>query len=265
MAKKVFIISDLHMDRWNRDRKDVFLEFMKYVEKEASHVYMLGDIFDFPALQDDSIWPRHEEIITRLRRLPKKGIEFVYIIGNHDISLRGIEISDDNFTITYCDNKRPFVRNIFGQTVYMEHGHYYDPLFQDHIYGAIDFLKSLTGRAVDVKAVDFLREIVRIMQRQPKYTGEFAHVLTGEVEIGVPDKFLRIWQSAAEQILKRTRYNIVVFGHTHAPLITPMLSKGQHYVNSGDWYKHASYIEMSPKSLKLRDWITDTPIDKIKF
>jgi UDP-2,3-diacylglucosamine hydrolase len=265
MQDKTIFFSDLHIDRWNRDRKDAFLDFMKYVEKEASEVYVLGDIFDFPALKGDSVWPRHEEVVMRLRRLAKKNIALTYLIGNHDISLRGIEFSEKNFRITYCDNKNPILKKIAGRTVYMEHGHYYDPLFQDHIYEAVDFLKSLTGQAVDVKAVDFLRDIVRIMQRNPKKKPAEIARKHDEKEFGVPEKFLKIWETEAEQILKRTRCNIVMFGHTHAPLISRMLTKDQFYVNTGDWFAHSTFVELTPKSLKLKDWLTDSTLDKIKF
>ena len=263
--RRIIIFSDLHIDRWDWERKEIFMQFLKYVEREASEVYILGDLFDFPALRGENIWPRHKEIILRIRRLAEKGINVTYLIGNHDVSLRGIEIEQPNFTVTYRDRHRPLVKTIFGQEVYLEHGHEYDPLFQEHIYDAFDFLKAVTGKAVDVMALDMLTNIKRAFEQRPKKIAAGLPLKDDSAEMGVPDRFLKIWESAAEQILKRTRYNIVFFGHTHAPVITRMATAGQYYVNTGDWYTHSTFVEMTPKILKLRDWISNTQLDKIHF
>jgi UDP-2,3-diacylglucosamine hydrolase len=255
--KPCILISDLHVDRWNRERKEHFFEFLDYVEKNAACLYVLGDIFDFPALKGNSIWPKHSEIIMRLRSMPVKGIPLTYMIGNHDISLRGIELDENGFTITYCDTKRPFMREIFGKKVYMDHGHFYDPLFQDHIYDAMEFFRNVTGKAVDQHTVDLWRDMVRIFQRQPKRKPE--------EEIGVPEHFLKIWESAAEQILKRMRYDIVVFGHTHAPTIVEMLGGSQWYVNTGDWVVHSTFIELSDGKLVLKDWLENKTLKEISW
>lgn len=255
----------MHIDRWDRSRKEIFLEFLKYVEANATEFFVLGDIFDFPALKGESIWPRHSDIILPIRSLAGKGIKVTYMIGNHDISLRGIELSEENFTVTYCDSKRPMLRQFFGQSLYIEHGHYYDPLFQDNVYAAIDFLKYLTGQAVDVKMVDFLRDMVRIFQRKPKNKLAELTQKPDEPEVGVPERFLKIWDQAAEQLLKKTRCNFVIFGHTHAPGIMRLQTKGQFYVNTGDWVVHSTYVEMDRDGLRLNDWIENRKLDVIEY
>jgi len=266
MAKrKIILFSDLHIDRWDWERKDHFIEFLHYVEREASEVYILGDIFDFPALRGENIWPKHRDIINAIRSLSSNGVDVTYIIGNHDISLRGIEIEQKNLTMTYRDRHRPFVKTIFGQEVYMEHGHDYDPLFQSSIYDVIDFLKAVTGKAVDIMTQDVLGDLKRLFNQRPRKKDGGLPLKDESAEVGVPERFLKFWESAAEQILKRTRYNIVFFGHTHAPGIMRMESKGQYYVNTGDWFTHSTVVEMTPKALKVRDWITDTQLDKIRF
>ncbi len=256
-------ISDLHVDRWDRERKEHFFEFLDYVEKNAQTLYVLGDIFDFPPLKGETVWPRHKLLISRLLEFPKKGIPLVYLIGNHDISLRGIELFEKDFTMTYCDNKRPFEREIFGKKVYMDHGHYYDPLFQDHLYDAVDFLKSVTGKPIDQSAVDFWRDVVRIFQRNPK--NKQVEPSPEKQQVGVPERFLKIWEQAAEQLLKRMRYDVVFFGHTHAPGITETEAKNQWYVNTGDWIVHSTYIEFTDTGISLNDWITKTKVKEITF
>lgn len=264
--KPVYLVSDMHVDRWDRERRSTFFEFLEHVEEKAAELYILGDIFDFPALKGESIWPKHRELVLKLRALPVKGIPLVYLIGNHDISLRGIELDEDGFIMTYCDRKRPHERELCGRKVYMEHGHYYDPLFQEHIYDAVDFLRVVSGQAVDQRAVDFLRDIVRIFQRRPKPKDREKDVeVKQKTEVGVPANFLKIWEQAAEQILKRLRCDIVIFGHTHAPGITEMEGQQQWYVNTGDWVGHSTYVELTSGGIALKDWILQDTLQEVRF
>lgn len=255
----------MHIDRWDRARKETFLEFLQYVQSVAFELYVNGDIFDFPALKGETVWPRHSDIILGLRALSDNGARVTYLIGNHDISLRGIEVHEQNFTVTYRDRKTPMEKNFHGRSFYIEHGHYYDPLFQDHVYEAIDFLKMLTGQAVDVKTVDFVRDMSSLFQRDRKADKHFQGVVDEKPKIGVPERFLKIWDAAAEQLLKRMRYNFVVFGHTHAPGILRMQTPGQYYINTGDWLDNSTYIEYGPDNLVLKDWITSKELDRIDF
>lgn len=295
--KPTILISDLHADRWDRDRKELFFSFLDYVEKNALELYVLGDIFDFPAPKNNSIWPRFKDLITRLRALPSKGVPVLYMIGNHDISLRGIEFEEAGVTMTYSDSKHPVVKIIHGKQIYMEHGHYYDPLFRDHIYDAMDFLKEVTGKSLDKQAVDFMRAMVRILQRRPKTAQEAQSAKnplpakttnaqppkhaqatravqppqtdtkpqTNETEIGVPERFLKIWEQAAEQLIKRMRYDAVIFGHTHAPDIIEMTDRKHWYINTGDWATHNSYIEFTKAGISLYEWPSRSAIKKVYF
>lgn len=263
--KKIILFSDLHVDRWAWERRKMFVDFLKYVETEASEVIILGDLLDFPSLKGDNIWPKHEGLINRLRRLPEQGIPLTYLIGNHDISLRGVELELDNLIITYRNKQRPLLRTFFGREVYIEHGHEYDPLFQEHVYDALEFLRSVTGQALDARALDFLRNISTTFRIDIGRRNTGLPIKHHSEDIGVPERILKIWDTAAEQILKRMRVDIVFFGHTHAPGVTRMQSQGQYYVNTGDWITHTTFVEMTPGNLWLKDWKTDTVMDRIKF
>ncbi len=264
ISKPYVFFSDLHIDRWDRLKKERFFEFIERVEETAAGVYILGDIFDFPALKGDSIWPRHKDTVNRILGLSRAGLPVNYLIGNHDISLRGIEIEEVNFRLTYPDNKHPFEVELFGKKVYMEHGHYYDPLFQEHIYDAVDFLRAVTGKAVDQSATDFLRDVVRIFQRKPKHDADKA-AAKEKTEVGVPERFLKLWEEAAEQLLKKRRCDIAMFGHTHGPALSRMLGGPQFYVNTGDWVAHSTYVEMTENSISLMDWIEGSTIRQEKL
>lgn len=250
LQKKVIIISDLHIDRWTEERRILFRSFLDYVEENASEFYVLGDIFDFPAPAGKSIWPAHREFILRLRDMARRGVPTTYIIGNHDIGLRGIEIAEKGFTVAYVDSRHPLLGMFDCVSAHIEHGHDYDPLFRDHIYDAAGFIERVIGVEVDEAAADFWRDVLRIFRREPREHGRFS----SDREPGVPPNLLKIWEKAAEQILKKRHCNLVIFGHTHAPCITPMVPGREYYVNTGDWLTHATYIEIHDERVALKDW-----------
>lgn len=258
--RKTIVISDLHLDRWTQERRAAFHQFLDHVIPNCGELIVLGDSLDFPALPGKAVWPDHRDLIDRIFSVSKKGVDLTCVIGNHDIGLRGIEIADRKFRLTYIDSKAPLLRAFGDTSVYLEHGHDYDPLFKDHIYDALGFLDRLVGTELEIMAVDFMRDVDRIFKRRKQSLIRSPHD-----EPGVPESLLKLWENAAEQILKKHHYNIVIFGHTHAPLILPMLSKNQYYVNTGDWLTHSTYVEIDASRLALKDWLTRKTLGRIPF
>jgi UDP-2,3-diacylglucosamine pyrophosphatase LpxH len=63
------------------------LEFMKTFECEK--IYLVGDIIDCWAMSKKKYWAQsHSDLIQKLLRRARKGVEIVYVPGNHDEMLR---------------------------------------------------------------------------------------------------------------------------------------------------------------------------------
>jgi UDP-2,3-diacylglucosamine hydrolase len=66
--------------------------------------------------------------------------------------------------------------------------------------------------------------------------------------------FLAHW--AAEQFAADPALSLVICGHSHEPVLTEM-GAGRHYVNSGDWVRHRSYLTIADGSApQLHEWRT---------
>jgi UDP-2,3-diacylglucosamine hydrolase len=88
MANSVYFVSDTHFgagdpaDQGQRVRR--FCAWLDQLE-DASHLYLVGDIFDF-WLDYPTFMPKtHLEILFSLRRLMDRRVEIVFIGGNHDV------------------------------------------------------------------------------------------------------------------------------------------------------------------------------------
>jgi UDP-2,3-diacylglucosamine pyrophosphatase LpxH len=66
---------------------EALLEFIKTVECER--LYLVGDIIDGWAMRRNFYWPQeHNDVIQKLMRLARKGVQVFYLPGNHDEFLR---------------------------------------------------------------------------------------------------------------------------------------------------------------------------------
>ena len=80
-------ISDVHLGT-NRCDTHKFLKFLKQLDTKK--LVLVGDIFDIACMEHyGTRWRReHTECIHQIFNLAKKGIEIVYILGNHESQLR---------------------------------------------------------------------------------------------------------------------------------------------------------------------------------
>jgi UDP-2,3-diacylglucosamine pyrophosphatase LpxH len=87
MTYDAVFISDVHLGT-PRCNTEKFLKFLK--ELKTKKLVLVGDIIDIYCMEKyNTRWKReHTECVHQLLNLAKKGTEIVYILGNHDASLR---------------------------------------------------------------------------------------------------------------------------------------------------------------------------------
>ncbi len=143
---KIVVVSDLHVDTWKDDVKffgktklEHFMDFLDWIEPFTATFVINGDLFDAPPPNDSNLLPNYERVIQRLTRLAKNS-KLYYFIGNHDIGLFGLKVKDfRNVDINYVYYPHLFLKvgPKNNQYIYLEHGHFYDPVLNLYIYDMI--------------------------------------------------------------------------------------------------------------------------------
>lgn len=88
MKVRTLFLSDIHLGFHGCQSKQL-LTLLKELRTEK--IVLLGDIIDFWALKGSWYWPKqHTEVIEVLLKKARKGVEIVYVPGNHDSDLRRI-------------------------------------------------------------------------------------------------------------------------------------------------------------------------------
>jgi len=77
-------VSDLHLQASHPRTADAFLRFLAEHAAHAERLYLLGDIFEYWAGDDDLADPFNEHIVGALRALADSGVALFWLAGNRD-------------------------------------------------------------------------------------------------------------------------------------------------------------------------------------
>jgi len=262
---KVFV-SDLHLGDGSRaddfHLKDEFLKFLDIIESLNYQLVVVGDLFELWQSDLDKVAFYHSEVIERLLLLAKKE-KLIYLIGNHD------HVPFVKYIHSAWPVKLEFKDDLMG--IWAEHANQYD-IFNRYRDPRMALCNKL-GRAISYMTgwlervihpdIDEWADAILI-----KKGGEFLRRAAGLKNRVMPSQheyFKRggdlseYERAAAELISKGNR--IVIFGHTHRPLLK-RLGSGI-YANCGCWSgskPKPTYIKVSMGRVELVDGISHKTI-----
>jgi len=78
-------ISDLHLCAKQQDCAQGFLRFLQRTAPKAEELYILGDLFEYWAGDDDLVAPFHQQITHQLLTLSQSGTRLFIMRGNRDL------------------------------------------------------------------------------------------------------------------------------------------------------------------------------------
>ena len=224
---RTLFISDVHLGS-KISRSQCLLEFLKAVEVEK--IVLLGDIIDISAIRHKFYWDSdHNALIRRLFKLVKKGVEIIYIPGNHDKEMRdmdgmdfaGIKIRREDIHIT-ADNRR----------LLLLHGDKFDGVLNEKLM----FLYTLGDRCYDIALL--LSRIVNRLFLPFGYDWSLSRYLKTKVKNVV--KFINDFEHLVVAEVKNRKVDGVICGHIHTPELRSI--NGFLYANCGCWTENMSAV-----------------------
>ena len=117
MAHTLFI-SDLHLSTQQVHATDIFLRFMQTQAPQAEALYILGDLFEYWAGDDDLHDPYHQRIVQALHSLSTSGTPVFLLHGNRDL-LMGKGMEQASGAKLLAD---PTLLDLYGTPTLISHG-----------------------------------------------------------------------------------------------------------------------------------------------
>ncbi len=238
---RVVFIADAHLGLPGDDpsRAKRLESFLASLSEDVTHLYILGDLFDFWFEYRTVVPGTAPGVISALYRLVSSGVRVVYLAGNHDYwagpYLRdgiGIELHPDGLAVEHQ-----------GLRIYLHHG---DGLYpDDHGYRLLK--KVLRNR--------FIISLFRLIH--PDFASRIARVTssTSRKYLAPPpgrdEIYANLFRTIADARLAGG-FEAAVYGHSHVALAEKR-EKGM-LILLGDWIARSTYVVLKNGKFTLHEW-----------
>ena len=120
----IYFLSDAHLgSRAISDfdaHQQTLISMLRTMEKDATAIYLLGDIFDFwcEFFWQDNSKEQYRPFLQTIKQITDKGVEVHFFIGNHDIWTFGWLAEQTGMII----HRKPETISINGKRIFLAHG-----------------------------------------------------------------------------------------------------------------------------------------------
>lgn len=230
-------ISDLHLTAGDTETIGRFTDFMHGPAREASHLYILGDLFE-AWIGDDDDDPRLAPIVGAIRELTDAGVPCALMHGNRDFllgrqfcAMTGCRLLGDYECVT-----------LFGQRVLLTHG---DLLCTDDT-------RYMTLRA-ELRSTEWQRDfLARTLAERRQIASDLRQLSATEIAMK-SDYIMDVNQAAVERTMREHGVALLMHGHTHRPAVHRFeLDRAPAArIVLGAWYEQASIVRWTAEGFAL--------------
>jgi UDP-2,3-diacylglucosamine hydrolase len=223
-------ISDLHLCASRPEITEAFLYFLKYTAVKANALYILGDLFEYWAGDDDIDDIQHQTTIHALRDLANSGVKLYLMHGNRDFLISSEFCRATNISLL----QDPTIIDLHSQKVLLTHG---DNLCTDDV-AYQDFRKL-------VRDVKWQTDFLSLPLATRKNEIQTIRIRSEHEKLQKSSEIMDVNNNAVNDLLKKYNYpNMLIHGHTHRPNIHAIQLDGRNITRLvlGDWYEQGSYL-----------------------
>jgi UDP-2,3-diacylglucosamine hydrolase len=233
-------VSDLHLAPERPDANRAFFGFLRGAALQADALYVLGDLFEYWAGDDDIEEPFHAELIAGLHTLPYAGVPLYFMHGNRDflVSSRfaaatGAKLLGDTQVV-----------ELYGTPTLLMHG---------DLLCTGDVRYQRFRKLVRNRAVQWLFMRLPLAKRR-RLIGGARRMSEGEKQVKTMD-IMDVAPATVERALREHGCSRLIHGHTHRP------GRHEHVVDArrcerwvlSDWYGRAQYLRVGPGGCEAVD------------
>ncbi len=223
-------ISDLHLCASRPQITAAFLHFLKNTAINANAVYILGDLFEYWAGDDDVEDAHHQAIIADFRALADTSVKIYFMHGNRDFLIAEGFCNAAKITLLHD----PTLINLHGKKALLSHG---DDLCTDDVA-----YQTFRRQVRDPQwQADFLGQPLQSRKHQIEAIRTRSEQEKSQKSMQIMD----VNQDTVTALLMAYDYpDLLIHGHTHRPNQHHIQLNGHNITRwvLGDWYEQGSYL-----------------------
>jgi len=230
-------ISDLHLCQERPDKLELFKRLLRGKARQSKALYILGDLFEAWAGDDDNT-PPHQAIISELAEFSRTGTPLYVMRGNRDFLIgrdfarkTGGELIEDPTAIMLDERKTLLMH---GDTLCTS-----DTSYQ--------LYRKLANNRVSIGLFMYLPFFIR------KRLWHGVRHLTKKSTRQKPPEIVDVQQVAVESVMRKYGVLTLIHGHTHREGVHPFKIDGEIAIRYvlGDWYEKDSILVANENELRL--------------
>ena len=229
-ARHSLFISDLHLCSSRPAITRQFIDFLQVIAGDVEALYILGDLFEYWAGDDDLDDPSHSDIIAALSALTATGTQVFFMHGNRDFLL-GEDFSRKTGITLLHD---PTLLTLYGKRVLLSHG---DTLCTDDV--------AYQAFRQQVREPTWQTEFLSQSLAARKAQIEALRQRSEEEKSQKTESIMDVNAEAVSELLRQYDYpELLIHGHTHRPARHEVEVDGHHCERwvLGDWYDQGSCL-----------------------
>ncbi|MEI7594365.1 MAG: UDP-2,3-diacylglucosamine diphosphatase [Bacteroidota bacterium] len=242
--KKIYFASDFHLGipdyETSRKREELIVKWLDDISVDASHILLMGDIFDFWFEYKRVVPKGFVRILGKLAQLTDSGIEIHLFTGNHDMWMHNYFEKELSVII----QRKPIIATINNTTFYLAHGDGIGPGDKNYKLLKTIFSSRLLQWTFSRLHPNFALMFANAWSQKSRLVNH----LDDEVFFGNEERLILF---SNEYLKTHKRLDYFIFGHRHLAYNIEIDNKAR-IINLGEWVKQKTFAEFDGTELNLR-------------
>jgi len=242
----VYFVSDVHLGapalKNNRDREQAFVSLLNEIKQDASHLFLMGDIFDF-WFEYKTVVPRgFTRTLGKIAEIADSGVEVHFFTGNHDVWVFDYLPTELGVIL----HRNEFRTEISGKKFFLAHGDGLDLSDKGYLF----LKKMFTSKILQWMFARIHPNLALSLGYRWSKHSRISNGIFGDEFKGTTNEGMYIF---AESILREEKVDYFIFGHRHV-LIDRPIGESSRYINLGDWIHYFSYGVFDGNKFELKQY-----------
>jgi UDP-2,3-diacylglucosamine hydrolase len=203
-APLALFISDLHLQESHPRTAEAFFRFLAERAVHAERLYLLGDIFEYWAGDDDLAEPFHQRVIAAIRAVAAAGVAVYWLAGNRDFLVGPGFAEAAGLTLL----EEPHLIEAGGRRYALVHGD--AQCTRDTKYMAF---------RAQVRDPAWQRQFLAMPLAQRKAIIAGLREGSREAQAGKTYEIMDVSPDAVQALFDATGADAIIHGHTHRPAV----------------------------------------------